>query len=285
MDRYFCFRFDVDTHRCIRRGVPRLIDLGARIDAPFTFFVHMGRAVQRRRLLPGRSAAGPQPDTAEKLSARNKLGAWDTLVAAVANPTVGEGAPDVLREVLAAGHEIGLHGGTNHAAWQADAHRWSPERVRDRVAAALATLEGITGEAPRGFASPGWNSPASLPGILEELGFRYLADLHGPGLHTVASVPGTDRLQVVRTAITAEPGGVAYLENLRARGLDDAAIRDDFRARLEQADRLAVVYDHPYFAGMQELSLVGELVEIARELGFRPVRLEEAIAGLGTPLQ
>lgn len=285
MDRYFCFRFDVDTHRCIRRGVPRLIDLGARIDAPFTFFVHMGRAVQRRRLVSARSADARQTDTAEKLPARAKLGAWDTLVAAVANPPVGKGAPHVLRQALAAGHEIGLHGGTNHAAWQADAHRWSTERVRDRVAGALATLEGITGEAPRGFASPGWNSPASLPGILEALGFRYLADLHGPGPNTVAPVPGTDRMLAVRTAITAEPGGVAYLENLRARGFDDVAIRDDFRARLSRADRLAVVYDHPYFAGIQELSLVGELVGIARELGFRPVRLDEAVASLGAPLE
>lgn len=290
MERYFCFRFDVDTHRCIRRGVPNLVDLGERIDARFTFFVNMGRAVSRARLIPGRrSAAGASgaADGAAKLPARAKLGAWDALVAALLNPYVGAGSPGVVNDAIRAGHEVGLHGGANHADWQADAHRWAPEWVRDQVAAALRLMEEATGHRPEGFASPGWNSPESLPAALETLGFGYVADLHGPGARegegAVERAPGTERLASVRTAITAEPGGVAYLENLRARRLNERAIRTDFRERLQRAGRLAVVYDHPYFAGIRELDLVRDLVEVARDLGFRPVRLEDAVAALAHP--
>ncbi len=299
--RYFCFRFDVDTHRCIRRGVPNLMALGARIDVPFSFFVNMGRAISRARLAsPRRGTPGPvHTEVAAKLPARAKLGAWDTLIAVALNPPVGAGSPHVLTDAIEAGHEVGLHGGANHAVWQAEAHRWPHHRVRAEVTGGLRAFEQATGQAPAGFASPGWNSPDPLPPILEQLGFRYMADLHGPetgrapgsgkgagdggrrgGDRAVQLAPGTQRLSTVRTVITAEPGGVAYLENLRARGWDKSAIRADFQERLQRAGRLAVVYDHPYFAGVRELELVGDLVQLARDAGFRPVRLMDAVSAL-----
>lgn len=281
MDRYLCLRFDVDTHRCIRTGVPNLLDLAARIGARFTFFVNMGRAVSRtralRRLVRG---ARRTPATAAKLPARVKLGPWDALVAALLNPRVGAGSPGVLDDALAGGHEIGLHGGTNHAAWQAAAPDWSRAHLEEEISSALGRLVAVTGRDPRGFASPGWTSPEGLPLLLEELGFRYVADAHGPRHPALSRPDGCRRLLSVRTNLCGEPGGVAYLEHLRARGLDDRAIREDFRGRLRSAGRLAVLYDHPYFAGIRELALLEELVAVAAEEGFRLVRLGEAIRGL-----
>lgn len=32
------FRFDVDTHKCIRDGVPNLLEISDEMDVPFTFF-------------------------------------------------------------------------------------------------------------------------------------------------------------------------------------------------------------------------------------------------------
>lgn len=283
MDRYLCLRFDVDTHRCIRTGVPNLLDLSARIDVPLTFFVNMGRAVSRahlvRRLIRGAPAA---PDAAEKLAARAKLGPWDALVAALLNPPVGAGSPRILDAVHAGGHELGLHGGTNHAAWQADARSWSSHRLEEEISGALGQLVAETGRRPRGFASPGWNSPEGLAPLLEELGFRYVADAHGAHRPALSRPAGCRRLLSVRTNLSGEPGGVAYLEHLRARGLDDQAIREDFRQRLGSAGRLAVLYDHPYFAGIHELSLIEELVDVATDAGFRVVALREAVSALAS---
>ena len=284
MDRYFCFRFDVDTHRCVRRGMPNLLALAADLDARFTFFVNMGRAVSRirtvrRTIRPGAEEAGK---TAAKMPATAKLGVRDTLIAAIANPRVGAGAPHVLRAAAEAGHELGVHGGANHAAWQADARTWSEDRLSAEISAARNSLEAVVGERPGGFASPGWTSPDPLPRILEGLGFRYLADDHGPDRDDVRIADGTRQLLSVPTTITAEPGGVAYLENLAARGLDRTAFHDDFRRRLADR-RLAVVYDHPYFAGVQALDRVRDAVEIARELGFEVARLDQAVSGLRPP--
>ena len=282
MDRYFCFRFDVDTHRCVRRGMPNLLALADDLDARFTFFVNMGRAVSRahalrRRFRTGTDGAG---GTAAKLPATAKLGLRDTIIAATINPRVGAGAPHILRVAAAAGHELGVHGGANHALWQAEAQTWPADRLRSEIASARDALEAATGERPDGFASPGWNSPDTLPPIVEELGFRYLADDHGSQRDVVRIAAGTDRLLSVPTAVSAEPGGVAYLENLEARGLDRDAFHDDLRSRLADR-RLAVVYDHPYFAGIQALDRVRDAVRIARELGFRPVTIGHAVSALG----
>ncbi|MDX1673398.1 MAG: polysaccharide deacetylase family protein [Longimicrobiales bacterium] len=284
MDRYFCFRFDVDTHRCVRQGVPNLLALAADLDARFTFFVNMGRAVSRTHTLRRRIRRGGEraEATAAKLPATAKLGVRDTLIAAIANPRVGAGAPHVLQDAAEAGHELGLHGGANHAAWQAAARTWSGDRLRAEITAARDSLETIVGERPDGFASPGWTSPSPLPRILEELGFRYMADDHGPNHDDVRIADGTERLLSVPTAITAEPGGVAYLENLAARGLHRTAFHDDLRRRLAH-HRLAVVYDHPYFAGVQALERVRDAVHIARDLGFDVVRLDQAVSALHPP--
>lgn len=276
--RYFCFRFDVDTHRCIREGVPNLIELATPLEARFTFFVNMGRAVSRPRALRRRlrDREGDE-EVAAKLSPRHKLGPWGSLVAAVLNPVVGQGSPRILRELLAHGHEIGLHGGANHAIWQAEAEQWPRARVRTEIVGALRRMESLAGHRPEGFASPGWNTPDELGPVLQELGFAYLADHHGSHHPPVSTVEAAPELVSVRTDLVGEPGGVAYLEHLRARGLGEQAILADFRDRLRSADRLAVVYDHPYYAGVQQLDLIAALVRAARDLGFEVITLGEAV--------
>lgn len=269
MSKLFAVRFDVDTHRCVREGMPALAALGRRLDAPFTFFVNMGRAVAWGAAF-GRRRGAP---TAAKLSAREKLGWRDWLVAAALNPPVGAGAPDVIVAARALGHEIGLHGGSNHAVWQREAATWTEDRLAREIDGVLPALTERLGAPPAGFASPGWTTHPALPTVLAARGFAYLADLHGPG-----EDERTGPITAVRTRLTGEPGGVAYLEHLRALGLDDAAVERRFEEDLERAGSPAVVYDHPYFAGVRELRMVGRLVEIARERGYRVVPVG-AVAG------
>ena len=158
MSKLFSFRFDVDTHRCVRRGVPALSVLGHRLDARFTFFVNMGRAVSRTAILL-RFLSGSDPNEAAKYSARTKLGLRGYLEAALLNPEVGAGAPGVIREAHRAGHEIGLHGGRNHAVWQRQAAGWKRARLEAEVDAVLPVLADLLeGQSPAGFASPGWAS-------------------------------------------------------------------------------------------------------------------------------
>lgn len=282
MTRLLSVRFDVDTHRCVREGMPALSELGRRLDVPFTFFVNMGRAVSRRSsLLVGRG--GPRPPggaTAAKLSARTKLGTRGWLEAALLNPPVGAGSPNVLREARSAGHEIGLHGGRNHARWQRSAHLWSGDRFAEELDAVLPSLRGALGGAGvTGFASPGWTTSPALPPVLRERGFEYLADLHGPGEQPAAA----GGLPVVRTQLTGEPGGVAYLEHLRAVGLDDDAVAERFVSDLMAAGDRVALYDHPYHAGIRELETLSRIIESARAAGYELVSMATLARSLGRP--
>jgi peptidoglycan/xylan/chitin deacetylase (PgdA/CDA1 family) len=275
--KLFSFRFDVDTHRCVRDGMPALSALGQELKAPFTFFVNMGRAVSIPEMfarLSGRRGTG-QP-TAAKYSARRKLGWRGYLEAAVLNPRVGAGFPSALRDAVEMGHEVGLHGGINHARWQVEAAEWSEARFVEEVDGALAALVDATGGvAPLGFASPGWTTSAVLPDILRVRGFSYLADAHG-------FVERSDAvLANVPTQLTGEPGGVAYLEHLRAAGLDDDAVTDRFLADLTRAGDRVVVYDHPYYAGIADLEMVRRLVTLARGEGYEVVRMADQVEVAG----
>ncbi|MCH8157914.1 MAG: polysaccharide deacetylase family protein, partial [Nitrospinae bacterium] len=261
--KYFCFRFDVDTHKCIQTGIPNLIRLSKNLDVSFTFFMNMGRGTSRWNFIKRKLAAGNSPATpsAQKLSNLNKLGVWDYLVTALANPKVGASRPDIIQELDANGHEVGLHGGANHGIWQSEGAGWSEEKFRQEVIPAQNALTRWLREKPAGFSSPGWQGSTALYRVLESGGFQYAADAYGEKLEQVTPAQGAPNLLQVPTNILGEPGGIGYLEHMRARGMDHEAILKDFSARLENRS-IAVVYDHPYYAGVRELPLVEAMVRM-----------------------
>jgi hypothetical protein len=210
------------------------------------------------------------------------LGTGEYLYAALANPAVGSGSADVVRDAATLGHEIGLHGGLNHAIWQEQGSGWARTRVEAEIDAVLPELKVLLdGKAPAGFASPGWTTHPELPEIVAERGFRYLADLHGPRPTSPRDSSKVGPLVNVRTQLTGEPGGVAYLEHLRAIGLTDTALEERFLRDLERSGDHVVVYDHPYFAGIRELATVSRMVELARGSGYDVVPLATLAAEQG----
>jgi peptidoglycan-N-acetylglucosamine deacetylase len=80
---------------------------------------------------------------------------------------VAERYPERVREILAAGHEVGHHGYT-HTSPAA----LSPRAEEDELVRALEVLRGL-GADPVGYRSPSWEfSPATI-GLLQRHGFRY----------------------------------------------------------------------------------------------------------------
>lgn len=270
--RTLCIRFDIDTPTCLGEGVPRLLDMSARLDIRCTFFLSVGRAVSRSGAL-GRMITRSRARTprATGFSSLHKLGAQRYARLALLNPWIGRSAPRLV-ERLAAEAEVGLHGGRNHDTWQNGAHTWSEARIADELDWALGWLGG-RGIRPLGFSSPGWNDPPGLPALLAARGFIYRGDRHGSDLRGATEErPGFFNLA---TNLAGEPGGVAYIEHMRARGLTDAEIREAFRASLLDLGDDVVLYDHPYYAGLQAVPLLEDLVRVARDEGFRLVTMAE----------
>lgn len=262
--RTLCIRFDIDTPTCLHEGVPRLLDLGDRLGIRFTFFLSVGRAVSRPRALARMlTRSRTHAPRAAGYSSMRKLGIARYVKLASLNPEIGRSAPAIVAR-MSREAEVGLHGGRNHDTWQHAAHTWSSQRVADELDWALAWLTE-QGVGVLGFSSPGWNQPSGLSPLLQARGFLYRADRHGPELDGgLAEGPGFFNLA---TNLVGEPGGVAYLEHMRARGSSDRDILEAFRMSLRKVGDRAVLYDHPYYAGLHAIDLLEQMVAVAADEG------------------
>lgn len=280
--RIFCFRFDVDSHRCASPGMPNLMRLADELDVRFTFFVNMGRLTSRPRVarktilsrLPGRGRG--RAGVGAKLPLRRKFGTAHFVRVMLLNPRVGSAHPAIIREARRSGHEIGLHGGHSHRAWQDAAPEWPPDRISREVDWGLhqLSLAGVTD--PEGFSSPGWSGSDAIERIVADR-FRYVADYGGRDrTEVVPPGPGVP-LTRIPTNVLGEPGGIGYVEWHRARGSSDEELAADFRSRLERSPRFAVVYDHPFWAGIHDLSMTRRLIGIAREQGFHVAPMRDLL--------
>jgi len=260
-DRRICFRFDVDTPCCLNDGMPALLDLAQELGVKFTFFVNPGRAVSRR-VLPSRKASR---ETAAKLSSLRKLGWRSYLYTATINPPLWriDRAGHVARAV-AQGHEVGLHGGRNHALWQRRAHDWHKDKVRSEIEWGLAALHAMGVAEIKSFASPGWNTPPGLDTILPDYGIEVLADDHGPECSRVTQTTDDSAIRVP-TNLLGEPGGVGFLEwQIAQQFAPDSSVSLFAKNLLVSHTDCHVLYDHPCFAGREGLPLFNRLIKFAQ---------------------
>ncbi len=277
MVKHCCFRFDADTHACVSLGLPRLVALGDELGVRFTFFVNMGRAFDPRITLAKAIARRRTGGRRQALPVLGKLGWRAALTAAVLNPRAGYSDPEALRAAARAGHEIGLHGGRNHARWERFAHTWNEDRLQREIRTGLRWMEECGLPAPCAFASPAWNSPPALRPVLSAHGIRILADTYDGAAQDIAAL---GPLLAVPTNIVAAVGSAGYLEAARLLQWTKPRIIDDFRAQLRRQPKLAVVYDHPFFSGVHALEEIAALVRVAREEGFQISSLSAAAQSL-----
>lgn len=275
MKKIICFRFDVDTYICASKGVKNLLELAERLSVKFSLFYNMGRGIHHKSFIL-KKKSGDTSLTTDKLPTSYKLGTLGYLRTAFLNPYVGKAYPHIILEAEKAGHEIGLHGGRNHGDWMANANTWAESRVKDEISWGLSELNRIGISSVTSFSSPGWRSTVYLHDILRQNGFSVVADDHGHGLETITKMESAGHcLYSVPTNLLGEPGGVGYIENMRAQNMTNKEILDKFQDDLNNINKLAVVYDHPFYSGINELAILESMINTARELGFYFAKFNE----------
>ncbi|WP_059004391.1 polysaccharide deacetylase family protein [Bittarella massiliensis (ex Durand et al. 2017)] len=85
---------------------------------------------------------------------------------------VAEEYPDKLRQIAAAGHEIGCHGYEHE-----NLSLFSAQEQRRRLARAVAAIEAVSGRPCRGFRAPEGDLTLETLAIAKELGMVYSSDL------------------------------------------------------------------------------------------------------------
>jgi len=254
-------RIDVDTRAGLREGVPRLLDLLRRHSVRATFFVtfgpdHSGRAWRRL----GR------PGFLLKMWRTNpfRLYGLRTLLSGTLLPAlpVGEGAPELLREVRDEGHEVGIHG-YDHVLWQDKVERMEEAEIEGELNAAKAAYERALGAPPLSSAAPGWRCTPATLSAQERLGLLYASDVRGSSPFLPAhDGKSFETLQIPTTLPT--------LDELLGRG---QGINDLLLSRLREG--LNVHTAHAEVEGGPHLPLFEEFIREVLRRGVRVVRLRD----------
>ena len=245
----FSFRFDIDSLADIEIGVPKLIEIGRRLDVRFTFFINMGKSFNWGMVLKKRKT-GSRACSGHHLSTVKRLGLWRTVRTVALNPNIGLSHKKTLFKLLDRGHELALHGGMDHPLWQWGLDELSMDEINRILKPAYNSFESLFGK-PKGFASPGFKSNISVLKLLDEYAFKYASDMKG---ETPFVPEGFNHMQIPVNVIG--PYMLPLVEYLRESGVDDAAIINRCIEKLHKKD-IAVMYGHPAyessFNGLQAL--------------------------------
>lgn len=126
---------------------------------------------RKRLALQSEGTYGPNVGTPRILDLLDKHGINGTFFTP---GFVAERHPDLMREIIARGNELGHHGYLHERPDFVD--EAEEERIMIR---GLEALEGITGVRPRGYRSPAWELKPTSPALIKKYGFLYDSSLMG----------------------------------------------------------------------------------------------------------
>jgi peptidoglycan/xylan/chitin deacetylase (PgdA/CDA1 family) len=171
-------KVDVDTYDGMRDGVPNFLRLFKELGIEASFYIpfgpdQSGRAVFRVFKKKGFLRKMFKSNALKLYGVKTML--RGTLLPA---PMIGASFPELAREILKDGHELGIHG-YNHVEWQDHLLGMSATAVRRHLERGIESYEKAVGRKPRAFAAPAWlASPDSLR-ELDRLKFDYVSDTRG----------------------------------------------------------------------------------------------------------
>lgn len=257
-----CFRFDIDTRRGLVERVPPLLELLDEHGIRATFFCVLGREanlveIVRLRFLAPKEAKSP-------LNVGAKGGLVRLALAALWPRRVGTAHPELLRDIVGRGHELGPHG-WSHIRWQRDLANVDVATVLGRC---LDTQRELVGVDAAGWASPGRSWDTRVLEAIDGAGLVYGGDLDGA---RPFRPDGSAHLQLPVTRFET-------IAQMRRRGLSDAAIVDAYLGDIDANPDYCCLYEHPDDLDDAGLAIFGRVFAEVAGRGLATVTLAEAAA-------
>jgi peptidoglycan/xylan/chitin deacetylase (PgdA/CDA1 family) len=171
-------KIDVDTLEGFRQGVPALMKVLAGHAVQASFFLalgpdHSGRAIFR--IFRQRGFLEKMWRTRAPALYGFKTMCYGTLLP---GPLIGAAAPSLPPQLVASGHEVGLHG-YDHVRWHDHLCRMSREKVAREIDRAQAAYTALMGRPAYSFAAPGWQCSLTSRTTLSDRNFLYASDTRG----------------------------------------------------------------------------------------------------------
>jgi peptidoglycan/xylan/chitin deacetylase (PgdA/CDA1 family) len=219
-------KVDVCTYDGLRLGVPNLLRLFRRHGVRASFFVALGPDTTGRAIV-----RAFRTGFLSKLRRTQALRTYGirTILSGTLLPSrhVGRRLAPVLREILAAGHELAIHG-YDHRRWQDRVTRMDEGSIQDELRRAVEIYREVAGREPRGFGAPGWQLSSASLQLLEKLDLAYASDtrgtqpfyprIHGRTLRTLQLPTTLPTLDEVLGMNGVDAGGYADLVRRRVAG-------------------------------------------------------------------
>jgi undecaprenyl phosphate-alpha-L-ara4FN deformylase len=217
-------KVDVDTHEGLGSGVPRLLDCLGRRGVAASFYVSMGpdnsgKAIRRLFTRKGFAKKMFRSNAVRLYGIRTAL--YGTLLPA---PQIARAFPGILRRTIAEGHELGIHG-WDHVYWHDYVVGLSEVDVAKEVDAALDEYRRILGDAPEGFAAPGWQCGEGSLATLERGPFRYHSSTRG-------RFPYRPRAGRIEGRLAEIPTTLPTVDELLGEGLDERGLFETYESAI-----------------------------------------------------
>ena len=261
-------KIDVDTHQGLGQGVPRLARMLAAEGVSASFFIAMGPDNSGRAIL--RAFKNPGFLTKMRRTRAVSMYGLRTVLSGTLLPArpIALAYPEVLRETLRMGFEIGVHG-YDHVRWQDHLDELGESGVCDEIAESFEVCRAITAARARSFAAPGWRTSATALRALDIVGLDYRSDTRGSAPYR-CSIDG--EIFATPEIPTTWP---TLDEVMGAPNLSAAA--DLVRFYLEQfrPDWLNVHTIHAETEGMGQLEVFSAIVRALKDRGAKFVKLCE----------
>jgi undecaprenyl phosphate-alpha-L-ara4FN deformylase len=220
VNRILGLKIDVDTYQGMKRGVPRLLSLLRQEGLQATFFLSIGPDASGRAVLqilknPRFLKKMVRTRAASLYGFRTAL--YGTLLP---SPKIALSFPDLVRQIMAEGHEVQFHA-WDHRRWQ-DELAVRPEAwIRDWFRRGIEGFESLTGRRPASFGAPAWLIDDRVLSLVRDLHLDYLSCTRAkePFIHE-----GTDLVEIPSDLTCFEETGIEEGERKILAGLAEGGI-------------------------------------------------------------
>jgi len=261
-------KVDVDTYLGTLNGVPALLDLFERykVKATFLFSVgpdNTGRAI-RRIFRKGFLQKVGRTSVVSHYGIR-------TLMNGVLKPGphIGKRASHIMRQVVAQGHEVGIHC-YDHVLWQDFVAEKDLAWTRGEMHKALEAFTDALQMPPQTIGAAGWQLNRHVIALEEEMGFKYASDVRG-------REPFMPSMEGVRSNCVQIPTTLPTLDEIiGSDGIDSSNCWETILDKSREPLPHGHVYTlHAELEGLKLIPAMEKLLEQWQASGFEMVTLNE----------